>query len=248
MVIPVSSDAVTLGTVFLVPESVICDLIEHFVPDGIDWEVNTGVEATTVVLNGASAEKRDEFIDVLRERIGPACVRKGSVNAAESLGDTLLRRERTISGAESCTGGIVAGFITAVAGSSSYFWGGFTTYANDAKIRILGVDAETIKRFGAVSKQCVEEMAYGTRRLSRTNISFAISGVAGPGGGTEEKPVGTVWIGIGTEDGIYSRKFLFDGDRGIIRRKAAITSLLLCEIAAESLMSLDTAFTWEYIC
>ena len=121
--------------------------------------------------------------------------------------------------AESCTGGLLSHLITNVPGSSDYFLGGVVTYSNDAKHRILGVQEETLTEFGAVSKETVIEMALNVRKMFSDIVPFekligaSISGVAGPGGGTREKPVGLVWIGISHNDITEAHKFIWDGTR-----------------------------------
>ena len=120
--------------------------------------------------------------------------------------------------AESCTGGLIGGALTDIPGSSDVFWGGFLTYANAAKRRILGVSQGALDEFGAVSEEVVEEMLQGALDKSGTELAIAVSGVAGPGGGTVEKPVGTVWIGVMLKSGEKSfERCQFNGDRQKIR-------------------------------
>ena len=126
----------------------------------------------------------------------------------------------TISTAESCTGGNIAHQITLVAGSSAYYVGGVVSYANEVKINTLGVPAEYIEKFGAVSQQTVEAMAKGVRRLMNTDYSIATSGIAGPGGGSVEKPVGTVWMAVADRENVYSRLCKFDGTRAEVISQA----------------------------
>ncbi|MCK6585628.1 MAG: CinA family protein [Anaerolineales bacterium] len=115
--------------------------------------------------------------------------------------------------AESCTGGLIANRITDVAGSSAYFLGGVVAYSYEAKAALLGVSWDTLNTLGAVSKETVIEMALGARKIFNADIALSVSGIAGPGGGTEEKPVGTTWIGLVTKDGEWARHFVWDGDR-----------------------------------
>lgn len=112
----------------------------------------------------------------------------------KAVGEMLLAERKTIALAESCSGGYVQHKITSVPGSSAYFQGGVVPYHNDHKINVLGVNPDTLDQFGAVSEECVKEMAEGVRKLFKSDIGAASSGIAGPGGGTEDKPVGTVWI------------------------------------------------------
>jgi nicotinamide-nucleotide amidase len=144
---------------------------------------------------------------------------------ARQLGDAASARHSLIATAESCTGGLVAGAITAVAGSSTWFDRGFVTYSNDAKIEQLGVSRDTLDTHGAVSVQTAAEMAAGARRASRAQWAVAVTGVAGPGGGTVEKPVGLVcfaWAGSG---GVTAEQRLLPGDRAGIRRESVRVAL-----------------------
>lgn len=130
---------------------------------------------------------------------------------AEDVVQLLCSIGCTLSTAESCTGGLISGAITSVSGSSSVFGYGACTYANEAKIKLLGVKPETLEKYGAVSEQTALEMANGIRALSGSDYAITTTGIAGPDGGTSEKPVGTVWIGFSSTKKSYAVKFLFDG-------------------------------------
>ena len=121
--------------------------------------------------------------------------------------------------AESCTGGMIAETITNVAGASDIFYGSAVTYVNSAKEHILGVTRETLEKHGAVSSECAEEMACGARRAYGADVAMSVTGIAGPGGGSEAKPVGTVWFGLATKDGAETFRRRFDGDRAAVRRQ-----------------------------
>ena len=121
--------------------------------------------------------------------------------------------------AESCTGGMIAETITNVAGASDIFYGSAVTYVNSAKEHILGVSHETLENNGAVSSECAEEMACGARRVYGADVAMSVTGIAGPGGGSEAKPVGTVWFGLATKDGAETFRRRFDGDRAAVRRQ-----------------------------
>ena len=129
------------------------------------------------------------------------------------IGKLLKQHGKTISTAESCTGGLVASMSTSVPGSSEYYLGSVVSYANSVKQEVLGVPAEIIKEFGAVSSECVGAMAEGVRKLTGTDFSVATSGIAGPGGGSAEKPVGLVWIGVSSQSGTQTYKLTFNSDR-----------------------------------
>ena len=127
--------------------------------------------------------------------------------------------------AESCTGGMIAAACTDLAGSSQWFERGFVTYSNEAKTEMLGVPAELIAKHGAVSEEVVRAMAEGAIRHSRAQVSIAVTGVAGPGGGSAEKPVGTVWVGLTLADRCYSERLILNGGRCQIRRDSAYYAL-----------------------
>lgn len=150
----------------------------------------------------------------------------------EVIGDLLRSRGETVTTIESCTGGAVAAEITSIPGASDYFHGATITYSNGVKSRVVGVSPETLKQFGAVSQQTVEEMAQGGRKLMNATYGVALSGIAGPEGGSEEKPVGTVWIAIATSERVFSKKCLFEKDRSRNIRRSVLTALnlLRCEI------------------
>jgi len=139
---------------------------------------------------------------------------------SQQLGQQLKSKGWTISSAESCTGGGVAFAITSVAGSSEWFKQSFVTYSNDAKQSLLGVRQEVLMSFGAVSQQTVEQMASGCALKSQAEIGVSISGIAGPDGGTEDKPVGLVWFGFFINGDISTEKQIFSGDRHQVRLQA----------------------------
>lgn len=141
------------------------------------------------------------------------------------LHDLMKTRIFTLGTAESCTGGLIASRITDVPGSSAYFLGGVVAYAYPVKADLLGVAWETLKTHGAVSREVVLEMARGVRTHLHADIAVSVSGIAGPGGGTEAKPVGTVWLGLVAPAGEWARLFHFQGDRAKNKASAATEAL-----------------------
>ena len=131
---------------------------------------------------------------------------------AEELGKLLLEKGLTLSTAESCTGGGIASVITSISGSSEYFKGGIVAYANEVKTALLGVSETTLEKHGAVSEETVQEMVKGAMKSMKTSCAIATSGIAGPGGGTPTKPVGTIWIAVACYDKIVTKKL--QGDNG----------------------------------
>ena len=138
----------------------------------------------------------------------------------KELGEILKRKNIKISGAESCTGGMVAAEITSVNGISAVFNESFVTYSNDAKHRNLGVSESTLEKFGAVSEECALEMAEGAAERSGADIAFSVTGIAGPTGGTKEKPVGTVCFGVFFKGKTVTKTAHFSGDRESVRRSS----------------------------
>ncbi|HNW89029.1 MAG TPA: competence/damage-inducible protein A [Bacteroidales bacterium] len=140
-------------------------------------------------------------------------------------GKLLLKKQATVSTAESCTGGFIAHLFTSVPGSSKYFKGAVIAYDNAVKTGVLGVDKKLIEKHGAVSEEVVRAMASGVRKLMKTDYALAASGIAGPDGGTPEKPVGTVWIALATPEVIVTQKLLLGGDRERNIRRASLAAL-----------------------
>ena len=147
------------------------------------------------------------------------------VNLAQEIGDLLRRKGLTLGIVESATGGLLSHLITDVAGSSDYYKGSITSYSNDIKAGIVGVKADTINQFGAVSRQVAEEMARGGRKVLGVDICLSDTGIAGPGGATTEKPVGLFYIGFSHQGGTYSKKHIFQGEREQNKRDAAEMAL-----------------------
>ena len=152
---------------------------------------------------------------------------KVEINQPIKIGALLKSKGLWLATAESCTGGLLGHLITSTAGSSDYYLGGFITYSNETKERWLGVADSTLVQFGAVSKETVQEMARGVRNALGEKIQpekiigVSISGIAGPGGGSPEKPVGTVWIGVSRANGEEAEKFHFLGDRSEVKEQSA---------------------------
>jgi PncC family amidohydrolase len=150
-----------------------------------------------------------------------------TISLEVQVGKLLHGRGLKLALAESCTGGLIGHRMTDIAGSSEYFSGGVVAYAYEAKAALLGVSWDTLNSQGAVSRATVLEMAHGVRRRLSTDIAISVSGIAGPGGGTDEKPVGTTWIGLVTGDGEWAKLFHFLGDRSQNKAYAADAALQL---------------------
>ena len=157
--------------------------------------------------------------------IGDDSVSESQSEMEKLVGDLLIEKKKTIAVAESCTGGLIASYLIDNSGISNCFIEGCVTYTNDAKVRRLGVKPETLEEFGAVSSQTAEEMAMGIAKTAGTDIGLSTTGIAGPGGGSQEKPVGLVYIGLYYKGQVTSIRRVFTGDRRKIRERAARTAL-----------------------
>ena len=140
----------------------------------------------------------------------------------------------TVATAESCTGGLIAGALTSISGSSDVVYGGFVSYANEAKIAMLGVPFGLLRQFGAVSKECAMAMADGAMGAAGTHLAVAVTGIAGPDGGSADKPVGLVHFSVATEDGTTHLKRVFSGNRDEVRHAAVVQALKLVLKAAKA--------------
>jgi nicotinamide-nucleotide amidase len=158
------------------------------------------------------------------------------MDKVKQLATALVDRGWMLATAESCTGGLVAAACTELAGSSDWFERGFVTYSDEAKTELLGVDAALIASHGAVSEVVARAMAFGAVRHSRARVSVAVTGIAGPSGGSREKPVGTVWFGFMVDGRLTSEMKRFDGDRATVRAATVAYALdgLLQRLAEES--------------
>ena len=164
--------------------------------------------------SGGVAEARlQEVEEALRERLGADCYGRDQEVLEGVVGGLLIERGLILAVAESCTGGLVGHRLTEVPGSSRYFERGIVVYSNEAKIELLGVSKELLGRYGAVSAQCASAMARGIRRRAKTDLGVAVTGIAGPEGGSEEKPVGTVFLALATEDDVKAERRRFRGSR-----------------------------------
>ncbi|MCB1025283.1 MAG: competence/damage-inducible protein A [Acidobacteria bacterium] len=178
---------------------------------------------------GSTAEEAEKLIDELAdkivEKLGIAVFALHGETMEEVVGKMLAERGETISVAESCTGGLIGQRLTEISGSSAYFIEGAVTYSNEAKHRALGVPKEVIENHGAVSAEVAELMASGIRERAKTDYALSVTGIAGPTGGTDEKPVGTVFIGYSDGSGTSSLQVHFPGERYLIRWRSSQTAL-----------------------
>lgn len=193
-------------------------------PYAKDGEVHLRITAKT-----DSTEEADKLIDQMEERVRAVLGDNIYGHDDESLEEVVLKllteRNLTISFAESCTGGLISSRLTDVPGASASLMYGVVSYSNEAKIEILGVREDTIRNYGAVSSQTAEEMAAGVRKINGTDIGLSITGIAGPDGGSAEKPVGLCYIGIAIGDTVKSHRFMFPGNRQKIKWNSSSRAL-----------------------
>ena len=175
----------------------------------------------------ATESEMDAQIEAIKPLIADYLIATEDLALEQILGNLLKERQQTIATAESCTGGNIAHNITLLAGSSQYFLGGIVSYANEVKMNVLGVHKEDLEKYGAVSQAVVESMATGACKAIGSDYSVATSGIAGPGGGSEEKPVGTVWMAVSDGRKTVSKCWHFDGNREEIIEKATKTAIFM---------------------
>jgi nicotinamide-nucleotide amidase len=168
--------------------------------------------------------------DSLVRMLGDSVYEVGDREMEQVLGDLLRRKGLVLATAESCTGGRIGDRLTSVPGSSDCFAGGVVVYSNEVKEKQLGVKPETLERYGAVSTQTVREMARNVRMVFGCDVGIAVSGIAGPGGATKDKPVGLVYVAVATEGKVRTRRHLFSGTRLMVKERAAMAAMDLCRL------------------
>ncbi|HEX2897085.1 MAG TPA: nicotinamide-nucleotide amidohydrolase family protein, partial [candidate division Zixibacteria bacterium] len=188
----------------------------------------SGVDLRVVAVgadNRIAVEKARNVVEHIESRIADYIYGRDQDTLPSVIGTLLKKSKKTITTAESCTGGELGELITTVPGSSDYYLGGIVAYANDVKVKKLNVSQETLDRHGAVSEECALEMAAGCRREFQSDYALSITGIAGPDGGTVEKPVGTTFIGYSSDQKSFARHFNFGIDREMVRARACFAAL-----------------------
>lgn len=191
-----------------------------------------GMVRLRITAKGEAVKRLEEMYESLKLELKGMRYTEGDDALEIQVGQLLREKGVTVATAESCTGGEIAHLLTSVPGSSDYFKGSVVAYANEVKVNVLGVNPADIEREGVVSESVVLQMAEGVRRVMGTDYAVATSGVAGPAGGTPEKPVGTVWIGVATPRGCFARKYVFSftRERNIAKAAAKALELLSMEM------------------
>lgn len=230
---------------FGIPESVLSNMLDEW-EDSLPSDIHlaylpnplTGVRLRLSIYGGKKVEEEARIeaeIVKLREILGDSMYSEQDDSLEACIGRMLAGKGKTVCAAESCTGGLISSLFTSIPGSSQYYLGSVTSYANSVKAGVLGVPEEIISKYGAVSEECVKAMAEGVRKLTGSDFSVATSGIAGPGGGSETKPVGLVWIAVSSEVGTEAFRFVFRGDRkrNIDRFAANALNLLRVKVKKE---------------
>ena len=206
-----------------------------------DWEDNLpshiklaylpqpGIVRLRLSAKGANKQALEEELqyltDDLKQYVPDVIFGYDDILLEEAVGNLLKEKGKTVATAESCTGGYLAHLITSIPGSSEYFSGSIISYSNKVKMNQLGVSSDDLENHGAVSQEVIEQMAKGAREQLKTDYAMATSGIAGPDGGTEEKPVGTVWIALAGPNGVISKRYHFGEHRGRNIRRSALSAL-----------------------
>ncbi len=214
-------------------ESNIAELLGDIMERGrnplINCTVRHGVITLHIIATAKDKSRAQQMAEkaekILRSKLGELVYGTGEQTLAEVVGEKLAQQKQTIAVAESCTGGCIAKLLTDIPGASRYFTYGWITYSNDAKISELGVPASLIEQHGAVSEQVAEAMARGARKRAGTTFAIGVTGIAGPTGANEQKPVGLVYISVDSDSGCATKRFIFHHDRVSIRLRAAQTAL-----------------------
>ncbi len=211
--------------------SLVLEEWENTLPNGVKlaYLPSPGLIRLRLSVSGTEYERAQEkirnHISKLNLVIPEAIVSYEAEGIEKVIGDLLKKRGMTVASAESCTGGSIAALITSIPGSSDYFKGSVVAYSNEIKHNLLKVSMKSLMTYGAVSKAVVEEMAKGCLRLVKTDFAVATSGIAGPGGGTKEKPVGTTWISVASKERIFSQKYVMGELRSSNIQRSVLTAL-----------------------
>ena len=214
-------------------ESDIAELLGPLMQRGRNPLINCtsqyGVIALHIIATARDKDKAQQMAEkdekLLRNMLGELVYGTGEQTLAEVVGEKLAQQKKTIAVAESCTGGTLAKLLTDIPEASRYFTHGWVTYSNAAKTSELGIPAELIERYGAVSSEVAEAMAQGARKKAGTDFSIGITGIAGPTGGSEQKPVGLVYISVSSDNSCGTKRFIISQDRNFIRIRAAQIAL-----------------------
>jgi nicotinamide-nucleotide amidase len=225
-------NAELIATALMIPESVLEQALQEASDrdSGMLWSTRVAHDRIVFTLRGSEQQERTRVFLQLIETFGRMRIRRGDVQPSFLLYQILEQRAERIAVAESCTGGLVSKLLTDLPGSSQVFWGSLVTYSNESKMRLLGIPEEVLKDSGAVSAEVASAMSEGLLEHTPAEAALAVTGIAGPEGGTAEKPVGTVWISARyRRHGHLCKVFHFHGNRDAIRRRSAVAAFVLAE-------------------
>lgn len=218
------------------PESEVMARIADLMRDGsVEFGVTAEELVITVSVTAPSFRKKEisSLAGKLRRRLGDAVIASGNVSLAGAVIKLYRKKGMTLTAAESCTGGLIQQRLTSIPGSSEVYVGGTVTYSNELKHGLLGVKKKSLEKYGAVSEEVAREMAEGARKLANADAGLAVTGIAGPGGGSRKKPVGLVYVAVSTKMGVTVKRRVFPGGRDDVRAKAANTGLNMARLAAK---------------
>ncbi len=203
-----------------------------FLPSYKGIRLRIGVKATSFDI---AQDKIKKIEDIIRSKAGEYIYGVGDDSIISKIAEILIANKQTVSVAESCTAGLLGAEFTSISGSSAYFSGGVLAYSNEIKGKILGVNKNTLLNYGAVSEECAKELAMNVRKKFDTEFGISITGIAGPTGGSQDKPVGTVWIGLSDNEETIAKKYVFGNDRVVNRERSvgAALSLLLKKLLSK---------------
>ncbi len=218
-----------------VPESTLADILSiddrvlqgrslAFLPNYKGIRLRIGVESASISEAELQIQELEKYI---LQRASQFYIGHDEQNLSVTIGNLLNKNNQTLSVAESCTGGMLGAYITDIPGSSKYFEGGIISYSNEIKSKLINIDNSILEQYGAVSEETAIHMATNVKEKFNTDFALSITGIAGPGGGSEEKPVGTVWIGLATPESTFAKKFNFGIKREINRERAVGMALIL---------------------
>lgn len=223
-------DEVLRATAIMVPESELEEALQKAAEPGMDWGTRTELYRISFSIRGGDAAAREGVLRALREDLGEARIHPGETDAARLLLEALRQRDYRLVTAESCTGGLISALLTDIPGSSAGLWGGVVAYSDEVKEQMLGVPEALIREYGAVSEEVALAMAEGAlaRAGGSAQIAVSVTGIAGPDGGTPEKPVGTVWIAVALAGGpSRTEQLSIPASRDRVRRWSAVSAMLL---------------------
>jgi nicotinamide-nucleotide amidase len=213
----------------------IADLMKRGSEPTVGTTVAAGMVSVRIISRGRTTEdarlQADLTVKTLYERLGNLIVGKGDATMPSAAGELLRKRGQTLATAESCTGGLIGEMVTSVSGSSDYYLGGFVTYSNRLKRDLLGVSEELLARHGAVSEQVAIAMAEGCRQKLGSDWAIGVTGIAGPAGGSAEKPVGLVYVALAGPEGTQVFRHVFPGARDMVRLRSALAAMNCLRLA-----------------